>query len=112
MPGRRLNSSYKSKRFYSRVPKPTGLIAPESSKAQELVRLGGRKLDAGSLELKQIEEDLWLIPEFISKEEEARLIEEINPLFRKKRYIDTHWDGVITGYKEIEKSFWVRIASA
>lgn len=98
-------------RRYSRVPKPDGLVRPSFNKTGEFIRLGGQKLVENSQELRKIEDDLWVLPEFITKEEEARLIEEINPLFRKKRYIDTHWDGVITGYKEIEKSFWVRIAS-
>lgn len=97
-----------STRLYTRVPKPNDLVRPSSSRTAELIRLGGKKLELNSPELQQIENDLWVIPEFISREEETRLIEEINPLFRKKRYIDTHWDGVITGYKEIEKSFWVR----
>lgn len=75
----------------------------------EFIRLDGKKVDLSAEEQQKIAQDLWVLPDFITKEEEHQLIEEINPLFKKKRYIDTHWDGVITGYKEIEKSFWVRL---
>jgi hypothetical protein len=67
----------------------------------------GKLPDRSLPEVKQICDQLWMIPDFITEEQEAKLVEEINPLFKKKRYVDTHWDGVITGYKEIEKSFWV-----
>lgn len=97
------------RRSYSRIAKPQGLVLPNQSKTMEFIRLDGKKVDLSAEEQQKIAQDLWVLPDFITKEEEHQLIEEINPLFKKKRYIDTHWDGVITGYKEIEKSFWVRL---
>lgn len=73
-----------------------------------MILLDGQRPKEYDKELAKIADELWIVPTFITLEEEQRLVEEINPLFKKKRYIDTHWDGVITGYKEIEKSFWVR----
>lgn len=90
-------------RQYSSLP------IPPSSKTADLIRFDGIKLSPDDKELEQVTKQLWMIPEFISVKEEQDLLDEIEPLFKKRRYIDTHWDGVITGYKEIEKSLWVRI---
>jgi alkylated DNA repair protein alkB family protein 7 len=71
-----------------------------------LILVGARKIDTTDKKAMQILDELWVLPEFITPSEEDQLLEEINPMFKKKRYIDTHWDGVITGYKEIEKMMW------
>lgn len=95
-------------RRYCRIANKQPFTAHPSSKTKDMVLFDGLKPTPGDNELDQIANELWIVPAFITPEEEQQLGEEINPLFKKKRYIDTHWDGVITGYKEIEKSFWVR----
>lgn len=103
------NSKPCSGRRYCRIAHKGPFSAHSLSKTKEMLRLDGKVPTADDKELDQIACELWIIPAFITPLEEQQLVEEINPLFKKKRYIDTHWDGVITGYKEIEKSFWVRI---
>jgi hypothetical protein len=61
--------------------------------------------------LKAMEKDLVVIPEFLTEEEQKWLLEEIEPTLQKRRYQADHFDKVISGYKETEKSFWVRIRS-
>lgn len=94
-------------RQYQRVVPSSPIKAHPLSKAADLVIIDGKKIDIADKNVKQILDELWIVPEFISSEEESLLVAEINPMFKKKRYIDTHWDGVITGYKEIEKMMWV-----
>ncbi|OQR71688.1 transcription factor collier-like [Tropilaelaps mercedesae] len=43
---------------------------------------------------------------FISKDEEGRLIEEIEPHLKRLRYERDHWDGAIVGYREVERKQW------
>jgi len=45
-------------------------------------------------------------PSFINEEEEKVMIDELLPLFERKRYQTEHWDKVITGYRELEKMRW------
>lgn len=45
-------------------------------------------------------------PGFITEEEEAALLEELEPGLRKKRYEFDHWDDAIHGYRETERLRW------
>lgn len=43
---------------------------------------------------------------FITEEEEAALLRELEPGLRKKRYEFDHWDDAIHGYRETERLSW------
>ncbi|KAF7650820.1 hypothetical protein LDENG_00120200 [Lucifuga dentata] len=43
---------------------------------------------------------------FISEEEEASFMRELEPGLRKKRYEFDHWDDAIHGYRETERLRW------
>lgn len=43
---------------------------------------------------------------FITEEEEAALLGELEPGLRKKRYEFDHWDDAIHGYRETERLSW------
>ena len=42
----------------------------------------------------------------ITAEQEQRLVAELDPVLRRRRYARDHWDAVITGYKEVERAHW------
>ena len=46
-----------------------------------------------------------VFPDFISAEEEAAWVAEVEPLMRRRRYESDHWDAVITGYRELQRPF-------
>ncbi|XP_015784539.1 alpha-ketoglutarate-dependent dioxygenase alkB homolog 7, mitochondrial [Tetranychus urticae] len=59
------------------------------------------------LETRQLIGNSFLVQEdFITPEEEERLIKEIDPLLKRYKYDDTHIDHAIKQYKEIERSKW------
>uniref|UniRef100_A0A1A8FKS7 Alpha-ketoglutarate-dependent dioxygenase alkB homolog 7, mitochondrial n=1 Tax=Nothobranchius korthausae TaxID=1143690 RepID=A0A1A8FKS7_9TELE len=43
---------------------------------------------------------------FITEEEEAALVQELEPGLKKKRYEFDHWDDAIHGYRETERLSW------
>ncbi|XP_023153322.1 alpha-ketoglutarate-dependent dioxygenase alkB homolog 7, mitochondrial [Amphiprion ocellaris] len=43
---------------------------------------------------------------FITEEEEAALLQELEPGLRRKRYEFDHWDDAIHGYRETERVTW------
>ena len=43
-----------------------------------------------------------LLPDAISDDEEKELLSYVEPLLRRRRYEQGHWDSVITQYKEVE----------
>ncbi|KAM9746098.1 alpha-ketoglutarate-dependent dioxygenase alkB homolog 7, mitochondrial [Menidia menidia] len=43
---------------------------------------------------------------FITEEEEAALLRELEPGLKKKRYEFDHWDDAIHGYRETERVTW------
>ncbi|KAL6048657.1 Alpha-ketoglutarate-dependent dioxygenase alkB 7, mitochondrial, partial [Balamuthia mandrillaris] len=47
---------------------------------------------------------LRLIPNAITPEEHAALVQELDPLLRAKPYATDHWDDVIADYRETERS--------
>ncbi|MEQ2212603.1 hypothetical protein XENOCAPTIV_002213 [Xenoophorus captivus] len=48
-------------------------------------------------------------PGFITQEEEAALLQELEPGLRKKRYEFDHWDDAIHGYRETERLRWAPV---
>lgn len=44
-----------------------------------------------------------VFPDVITAEEEQALLDELEPVFRRKRYEKGHWDSVIEDYKESER---------
>ena len=48
--------------------------------------------------------DIAVALDVITEVEEGALLEELEPVFRRKRYEDAHWDSVITQFKETERS--------
>lgn len=51
--------------------------------------------------------DLEIYPNFITEVEHDQLVAESEKAFKKKKYQNSHFDHVITGYRETEKSNWV-----
>ncbi|XP_031562880.1 alpha-ketoglutarate-dependent dioxygenase alkB homolog 7, mitochondrial-like [Actinia tenebrosa] len=50
--------------------------------------------------------NLEVYENFVSEEEEDRLIKEVEPYLKTQKYQFDHWDGAIKGYRETEKSRW------
>ncbi|XP_068623743.1 alpha-ketoglutarate-dependent dioxygenase alkB homolog 7, mitochondrial [Battus philenor] len=47
-----------------------------------------------------------IFPNFVSEEEEASLLAEVEPQLKKLRYEYDHWDNAIEGYRETERESW------
>ena len=47
---------------------------------------------------------LDIIPDFVDAATASLLVQELHPRLKKLDYLDTHWDQVITGYREFQ--FW------
>ncbi|KAF7991921.1 hypothetical protein HCN44_010722 [Aphidius gifuensis] len=47
-----------------------------------------------------------IYPDFINKDEEESLFQEVEPYMKKLRYEFDHWDDAIHGYRETERSKW------
>ncbi|CAM9201698.1 unnamed protein product, partial [Chrysoparadoxa australica] len=45
-------------------------------------------------------------PDFISQDRHDALVAELEPVLRRKRYMQGHWDAVIQNYKETERHDW------
>ncbi|KAG6458591.1 hypothetical protein O3G_MSEX010935 [Manduca sexta] len=50
--------------------------------------------------------DMQVLPEFVSAQEEAALLAELEPRLKRMRYEFDHWDNAIEGYRETEVSSW------
>jgi len=52
--------------------------------------------------------DITIIPNFLSPEEEKVLLDQSSALLSGRRFQKQHWDNVITGYREVERheSLW------
>ncbi|RVE69356.1 hypothetical protein OJAV_G00077280 [Oryzias javanicus] len=84
---------------YQRLPScrsSSSLLAPRDEvivgSSRELVRALGGQVDVR--------------PCFITEEEEAGLLRELEPGLKKKRYEFDHWDDAIHGYRETERVSW------
>ncbi|XP_023941994.2 alpha-ketoglutarate-dependent dioxygenase alkB homolog 7, mitochondrial [Bicyclus anynana] len=49
---------------------------------------------------------MHILPNFVSEEEEAALLAEVEPQLKKMRYEYDHWDNAIEGYRETERGKW------
>ncbi|VDK83272.1 unnamed protein product [Litomosoides sigmodontis] len=47
-----------------------------------------------------------VIPNFVTEQEEASLLDEINPHMKRMRYEKSHWDNAIHLYREREQLKW------
>ncbi|XP_075158333.1 alpha-ketoglutarate-dependent dioxygenase alkB homolog 7, mitochondrial isoform X2 [Haematobia irritans] len=47
-----------------------------------------------------------VLSDFITKEEETKLLEEIEPYMKRLRYEFDHWDDAIHGFRETERKHW------
>jgi hypothetical protein len=52
--------------------------------------------------------DVAVLPEFVSQTESDELMLEVERAVKRRRYQAGHFDQVISGYKEIQRSEWVR----
>ncbi|GAB0089758.1 alpha-ketoglutarate-dependent dioxygenase alkB homolog 7, mitochondrial [Sergentomyia squamirostris] len=50
--------------------------------------------------------DMTVIPDFITKEEVDKILEEIEPYLKRMRYEFDHWDDAIHGFRETERQHW------
>ncbi|OQR93705.1 hypothetical protein THRCLA_08372 [Thraustotheca clavata] len=50
--------------------------------------------------------DLLVMQEVITEEQEQRLADEAATMLRRRRYETDHWDQVIVNFKEMETSKW------
>ncbi|XP_036339300.1 alpha-ketoglutarate-dependent dioxygenase alkB homolog 7, mitochondrial [Rhagoletis pomonella] len=50
--------------------------------------------------------DMRLHTNFVSVEEEAKLLEEIEPYMKRRPYEYDHWDDAIHGFRETERKHW------
>lgn len=68
-----------------------------------------REAEPTSDEIKLVERGLRIYPNFITVEEHDALVSESDAVLEKRKYVEDHWDNVISNYKETEKNNWVRI---
>ncbi|XP_055389230.1 alpha-ketoglutarate-dependent dioxygenase alkB homolog 7, mitochondrial [Condylostylus longicornis] len=50
--------------------------------------------------------EMRVLPNFLSNEEEAQLLDEVEPYLKRLRYEFDHWDDAIHGYRETERKHW------
>lgn len=51
-------------------------------------------------------DDMTVIENFISAEDETALLAEIEPYLKRMRYERDHWDDAIQGFRETERKSW------
>ncbi|XP_059620988.1 alpha-ketoglutarate-dependent dioxygenase alkB homolog 7, mitochondrial [Phlebotomus argentipes] len=49
---------------------------------------------------------MTIIPDFLSREEVSKFLEEIEPYLQRMRYEFDHWDDAIHGFRETERQHW------
>lgn len=54
-----------------------------------------------------VKRGLRIYKEFITQDEHDSLVKESDAIFSKRKYVEDHWDNVISNYKETEKNNWV-----
>lgn len=67
---------------------------------------------SGSALLSRLKHVAVVRPGFLSKDEEATLSREVEPVLRRRRYEYDHWDAAIHGFRETEKSRWSEASRA
>ncbi|KAH3831995.1 hypothetical protein DPMN_105269 [Dreissena polymorpha] len=55
---------------------------------------------------KILRNELLLLPNFVSEEEEKQVVLEVEPYLKRLRYESSHWDDAIHQYRETEKLKW------
>lgn len=50
--------------------------------------------------------DMTIIENFVTPEEEAEILKEIEPYLKRMRYERDHWDDAIQGFRETERKSW------
>lgn len=50
--------------------------------------------------------DMTVIENFITEDEEKKLLDELEPYMKNLKYERSHWDGAIEGYRETERLNW------
>lgn len=88
--------------FFRFQPKFPGIFKSLSVRA----RSGGHVTYGGPAAEKDARDNFLIKTQFIDSKEEELLMSEIKKSFRRSKYEYSHWDGVITGYRETEKSNW------
>lgn len=53
-----------------------------------------------------VKSDMIIINDFLHKDEESSLLEEVDPYMKRLRYEFSHWDDAIHGYRETERLKW------
>lgn len=76
-----------------------GAAAPSSSSSHALI-------DWSQADPALARDTLQLLPEVITREEEQRLVDELEKPLRRRRLMRDHWDSVILHYREVEKRQW------
>uniref|UniRef100_A0A1A7WKD4 Alpha-ketoglutarate-dependent dioxygenase alkB homolog 7, mitochondrial n=1 Tax=Iconisemion striatum TaxID=60296 RepID=A0A1A7WKD4_9TELE len=78
------------------------------SRSSELALKNHHELVAGSSRelLQKLGSQVEVRTDFITEEEEAALVQELEPGLKKKRYEFDHWDDAIHGYRETERLSW------
>lgn len=56
-----------------------------------------------------VREDLVIRKDFVSREEEENLVNELNGCLSKHKFESSHWDYAITHYREIERTNWLAV---
>eukprot|EP00794_Sanderia_malayensis_P008255 gene8255-9137_t len=51
-------------------------------------------------------DDALIMEDFITEDEETTVTKEVQKSLKRLKYQYDHWDGVIYGYRELEKSKW------
>lgn len=55
---------------------------------------------------KTLSEDMIVVQDFLTEEEESSLLKEVDGYMKRLRYEFDHWDNAIHGYRETEKRSW------
>ncbi|XP_003387940.1 PREDICTED: alpha-ketoglutarate-dependent dioxygenase alkB homolog 7, mitochondrial-like [Amphimedon queenslandica] len=76
-------------------------IRDEGNKFRRCIQYSGE-----GARLAVINEGVLVKENFVSEREEEELVKEARSSFRRVKYEYDHWDGVIKGYRETEKSQW------
>jgi alkylated DNA repair protein alkB family protein 7 len=53
-----------------------------------------------------VQSSFTVINNYVTEKEEEELMKEVDTSFKRRKYQYSHWDGVITGYRETEKANW------
>ncbi|XP_017277280.1 alpha-ketoglutarate-dependent dioxygenase alkB homolog 7, mitochondrial [Kryptolebias marmoratus] len=91
-----------------RTCKAAGHLCRRSSHAcGGLLPLPGEAIAGSSPELvRSLGSQVEVRTAFITEEEEAAFLQELEPVLKKKRYEFDHWDDAIHGYRETERLRW------